>query len=214
MTSLEDKSSIKSFESPESDTALSTTYQGCDNNNQMTFLQNNSPTAPRGLTTELSGSRVSSPILPSPSNSNRMSVSSSPGSVTEQINVGGLTIDHSMTDTTQLTFQNANGLTTRGRTPVRDAGVDSIPTPVRCINPASGTFVVPVLLAFLMLSVYSRLLRDSNIECLAFSPLPLSPDESHHDRHQFATRYASRGKSIPMQQQSIRRQEEIYNVYD
>jgi hypothetical protein len=139
MIPSEGKPEIINFGTPASNAGTPTNHN-ININSQMTFLQSNSPTAPRDLVTDLNGSRVEIPSVSSPSLGNRISSNGSPSpSVNEQINVAALSIDHSMTETTQLTSpQNASTLTTRGRAPVRDGSVESIPAPIRCINPASG----------------------------------------------------------------------------
>lgn len=105
----------------------------------MTFLPTNSPTVSRGAVTEMNSVNGPTPMLLTPSTTQLQSNSINNQSVNDQIDIGALSIDQTMTDATQLTSPQNVSLTTRGRAPVRDPGVESIPTPVRCINPASGT---------------------------------------------------------------------------
>jgi hypothetical protein len=108
--------------------------------------QSNSPITSRGVVSDIGNNRMSSPEQQSPAASRQEAVSPT-ASLTEQ--VAALSIDHSLTETTQLTSTRQHGstivstssLATRGRAPVRDGGVEpAIAPPVRCINPASGMF--------------------------------------------------------------------------
>lgn len=124
----------------------------------MTFLHNNTPGSSRVTNGEASNNRANSPAsavvaasaaVHSPVNgTNRPTVLNAPvvtspvANIHDQINVGALSIDHTMTEPTQVTSPQNYSLTTRGRAPVRDAALETTPAPVRCINPASGMFMM------------------------------------------------------------------------